>query len=179
MLNFYIFNKFKSFRLLLVIFSILNLQLAHAEQDVSTNLSIDHIMKLKTVNSLALSPKGDWIAYVVTRMDEEKDKKFSQIHMTSTDGKTTLPMTAVYMDASDPQWSPDGKYLAFLGLRGTDKGAKNQVWTLDLRGGEAVQLTDVLQGVNSFRWSPDGTKMALVIKDAKPLNKETNKNTTY
>lgn len=179
MLNFYIFNKFKSLRLLLVIFSILNLQLAHAEQDVSTNLSIDHIMKLKTVNSLALSPKGDWIAYVVTRMDEEKDKKFSQIHMTSTDGKTTLPMTAVYMDASDPQWSPDGKYLAFLGLRGTDKDAKNQVWTLDLRGGEAVQFTDVLQGVNSFRWSPDGTKMALVIKDAKPLNKETNKNTTY
>ena len=179
MLNFYIFNKFKSLRLLLVIFSILNLQLAHAEQDISTNLSIDHIMKLKTVNSLALSPKGDWIAYVVTRMDEEKDKKFSQIHMTSTDGKTTLPMTAVYMDASDPQWSPDGKYLAFLGLRGTDKDAKNQVWTLDLRGGEAVQFTDVLQGVNSFRWSPDGTKMALVIKDAKPLNKETNKNTTY
>jgi hypothetical protein len=72
MLNFYIFNKFKSLRLLLVISSILNLQLAHAEQDVSTNLSIDHIMKLKTVNSLALSPKGDWIAYVVTRMDEEK-----------------------------------------------------------------------------------------------------------
>ena len=178
MLNFYIFNKFKSLRLLLVIFSILNLQLAHAEQDVSTNLSIDHIMKLKTVNSLALSPKGDWIAYVVTRMDEEKDKKFSQIHMTSTDGKTTLPMTAVYMDASDPQWSPDGKYLAFLGLRGTDKDAKNQVWTLDLRGGEAVQFTDVLQGVNSFRWSPDGTKMALVIKDAKPLNNETNKNST-
>ena len=179
MLNFYIFNKFKSLRLLLVIFSILNLQLAHAEQDISTNLSIDHIMKLKTVNSLALSPKGDWIAYVVTRMDEEKDKKFSQIHMTSTDGKTTLPMTAVYMDASDPQWSPDGKYLAFLGLRGTDKDAKNQVWTLDLRGGEAVQFTDVLQGVNSFRWSPDGTKMALVIKDAKPLNNETNKNSTY
>ena len=113
MLNFYIFNKFKSLRLLLVIFSILNLQLAHAEQDISTNLSIDHIMKMETVNSLALSPEGDWIAYVVTRMDEKKDKRFSQIHMTSIDGKTTLPMTAVYMDASDPQWSPDGKYLSF------------------------------------------------------------------
>jgi Tol biopolymer transport system component len=56
----------------------------------------------------------------------KKDKKFSQIHMTSTDGKTTLPMTAVYMDASDPQWSPDGKYLAFLGLRGTDKIRKTK-----------------------------------------------------
>ena len=175
MLNFYILNKFKSLRLFLVIFSILNIQLAHAEQDNPTNLSIDHIMKMKTVNSLALSPKGDWIAYVVTRMDEEKDKKFSQIHMTSTDGKTTLPLTAVYMDASNPQWSPDGKYLAFLGVRGTED-TENQVWTLDLRGGEAVQFTHVLQGVNSFRWSPDGTKMALVIKDAKPLTNASDKN---
>jgi len=135
MLNFYISNKIRLFNLLLVIFSLFNLELAYAGQDNTSNLSIDHIMKMKTVNSLALSPEGDWIAYVVTRMDEKKDKRFSQIHMTSTDGKTTLPMTAVYMDASDPQWSPDGKYLAFLGSRGVDKDTKNQVWTLDLRGG--------------------------------------------
>jgi len=176
MLNFYISNKIRLFNLLLVIFSLFNLEFAYAGQDNTSNLSIDHIMKMETVNSLALSPEGDWIAYVVTRMDEKKDKRFSQIHMTSIDGKTTLPMTAVYMDASDPQWSPDGKYLAFLGSRGVDKDTKNQVWTLDLRGGEAVQFTNVPQGINSFHWSPDGTKMALVIKDAKQLNNASDEN---
>ena len=82
-----------------------------------------------------------------------------------------LPLTEHY----HPQWSPDGKYLAFLRVRGTED-TENQVWTLDLRGGEAVQFTHVLQGVNSFRWSPDGTKMALVIKDAKPLTNASDKN---
>jgi len=171
-------NKFILIQLFLFSFSLLNFQIASAKQAKTINLSIDHIMKMKSVESLALSPDSKWIAYVVTRVDEEKDKKFSQIHITSIDSKTTLPMTAVYMNASDPQWSPDGKYLAFLGVRGTDKDTENQVWTLDLRGGEAVQFTNVPQGVNSYRWSPDGTKMALVIKDAKPLTNASDENSS-
>ncbi len=171
-------NKFILIQLFLFSFSLLNFQIASAKQAKTINLSIDHIMKMKSVESLALSPDSKWIAYVVTRVDEEKDKKFSQIHITSIDGKSTLPMTAVYMNASDPQWSPDGKYLAFLGVRGTDKDTENQVWTLDLRGGEAVQFTNVPQGVNSYRWSPDGTKMALVIKDAKPLTNASDENSS-
>jgi len=171
-------SKFILIQLFLFSFSLLNFQIASAKQAKTINLSIDHIMKMKSVESLALSPDSKWIAYVVTRVDEEKDKKFSQIHITSIDSKTTLPMTAVYMNASDPQWSPDGKYLAFLGVRGTDKDTENQVWTLDLRGGEAVQFTNVPQGVNSYRWSPDGTKMALVIKDAKPLTNASDENSS-
>ena len=171
-------SKFILIQLFLFSFSLLNFQIASAKQAKTINLSIDHIMKMKSVESLALSPDSKWIAYVVTRVDEEKDKKFSQIHITSIDGKSTLPMTAVYMNASDPQWSPDGKYLAFLGVRGTDKDTENQVWTLDLRGGEAVQFTNVPQGVNSYRWSPDGTKMALVIKDAKPLTNAPDENSS-
>ena len=171
-------SKFILIQLFLFSFSLLNFQIASAKQAKTINLSIDHIMKMKSVQSLALSPDSKWIAYVVTRVDEEKDKKFSQIHITSIDGKSTLPMTAVYMNASDPQWSPDGKYLAFLGVRGTDKDTENQVWTLDLRGGEAVQFTNVPQGVNSYRWSPDGTKMALVIKDAKPQTNAPDENSS-
>ena len=171
-------SKFILIQLFLFSFSLLNFQIASAKQAKTINLSIDHIMKMKSVESLALSPDSKWIAYVVTRVDEEKDKKFSQIHITSIDGKSTLPMTAVYMNASDPQWSPDGKYLAFLGVRGTDKDTENQVWTLDLRGGEAVQFTNVPQGVNSYRWSPDGTKMALVVKDAKPLTNAPDENSS-
>ena len=171
-------SKFILIQLFLFSFSLLNFQIASAKQAKTINLSIDHIMKMKSVESLALSPDSKWIAYVVTRVDEEKDKKFSQIHITSIDGKSTLPMTAVYMNASDPQWSPDGKYLAFLGVRGTDKDTENQVWTLDLRGGEAVQFTNVPQGVNSYRWSPDGTKMALVIKDAKPQTNAPDENSS-
>ena len=97
MANFYIASKFIFIQLFLFSFSLLNLQIARATQAQTTNLSIDQIMQMKTVGSLALSPDNKWIAYVVTRIDEKEDKKFSQIHITSVDGKTTLPMTAVYL----------------------------------------------------------------------------------
>jgi len=42
------------------------------------------------------------------------------------------------------------------------------LWLLDRRGGEAQQLTEVKQGVQSYEWSPDGKRLALVIRDPLP-----------
>jgi dipeptidyl aminopeptidase/acylaminoacyl peptidase len=55
--------------------------------------------------------------------------------------------------------------LAFLSDRTEDK---DQVFTLFLQGGDAVQRTEVKQGVKSFEWSPDSTRLVLVLKDPKP-----------
>ena len=142
------------------------LQAGDGEKPVS--LSIDHLVGMQTPSDVQLSPDGNWVAYVVRRNDMKKDRSFSQIWMTSTDGKTTLPMTASYASASSPRWNPDGSTLAFLGVRGSDKDAKSQVWLLNRQGGEALQYTDVKQGVSGFAWSPDGTRMVLTIRDPKP-----------
>lgn len=131
----------------------------------SDRFSIDHILGLKTPGSIAISPDGKWVAYVVSRLDEEEDKGFSQIWMTSSDGEVTIPMTASYAGAGSPQWSPDGAKLGFVGTRGDDEDAKAQVWLLDRRGGEAVQYSHVEQGVDGFLWSPDGSQMLLEITD--------------
>ncbi len=149
--------------------------LAQSSKTSPDRFSIDHIMKMKRVSDIALSPDGTWVAYVVERMDEEEDKKYKQIYMSSMDGQTTLPMTASYANAGAPAWSPDGKYLSFLGVRGEDKKAKSQVWLLDRRGGEAQQHTNVKQGIDSYVWSPVGSKMVLVIQDPKPEKEETSK----
>lgn len=136
--------------------------------DKSKLLTVDHLMQMKTIRDIQISPDGKWVAYVVRRIDEEKDRSFSQIWMSSVDGKVKLPMTASYTNASSPRWSPDGSTLAFMGVRGDDEDASSQVWTLDRRGGEAQQYTDVEQGVDSFVYSPDGSRMVLVIQDKKP-----------
>jgi dipeptidyl aminopeptidase/acylaminoacyl peptidase len=43
---------------------------------------------------------------------------------------------------------------------------------LNRNGGEAQQLTHILQGVESYEWSPDGKKLLLVLRDPKPEDLE-------
>ncbi len=77
-------------------------------------------------------------------------------------------MTAPGSSISRPRWSPDGSYLAFLSQREWQQGpgvGGQQVYALDLRGGEGVQLTSVRQGVEGYEWSPDGKRLVLVVRD--------------
>jgi Tol biopolymer transport system component len=74
-------------------------------------------------------------------------------------------MTRKDASSSSPRWSPDGKWLAFLSARNE---GESQVWLLNRQGGEAEQLTDIKQGVEGFTWSPDGSKLALLIQDPTP-----------
>ena len=149
--------------------------LSAAETSNSSAITIDKLMQLQQPSDLQLDPSGQWLAYVLKRYERKQDKSLQQIWMTSVDGKTTLPLTAEYTDASHPRWSPDGTTLAFLGKRGQAdelKDAENQVWLLDRRGGEARQYTHVEQGVDAFEWAPDGSKMLLVLTDPKPKDKD-------
>ncbi|PYU78524.1 MAG: S9 family peptidase [Acidobacteria bacterium] len=42
-------------------------------------------------------------------------------------------------------------------------------------GGEAVRLTETVQGVNDFEWSPDSARLVLVLQDPKPEDIESAK----
>ena len=173
-------NMINNNRAVLVVatFSILGSFTAAASEEnkaASSQLTVDHILKLQRPSDIRISPDGGWIAYKVSRNDEKKDKSFSQIWMSSVDGKSTVPMTASYTNASSPRWNPSGSTLAFLGKRGDDKKAKSQVWLLDRRGGEAQQYTSVKQGVKGFAWAPDGKSMVLSIQDPKPEDKDDEK----
>jgi dipeptidyl aminopeptidase/acylaminoacyl peptidase len=55
-----------------------------------------------------------------------------------------------------PQWSPDGKTLAFL----SNRGGAAQVYTMAADGGDAAALTNRKNGVDIFHWSPDGHAIA-------------------
>jgi len=56
-----------------------------------------------------------------------------------------------------PAWSPDTVHIAFVGVR---EGRTN-LYMVDLRTGELVQLSDGFYDVEDPDWSPDGSRIAL------------------
>ncbi|MBY0434181.1 MAG: S9 family peptidase, partial [Cyclobacteriaceae bacterium] len=70
---------------------------------------------------------------------------------------TTTPMQLTFGDKNDgqPQWSPDGKQVAFVR---TDND-KPQIWLLPMTGGEAYAITKNEFGATRPRWSPDGKRI--------------------
>lgn len=139
-------------------------------QENKRAIGIDDLIHLNQVKDIQISPEGDWIAFVRKSVDTLKDKYTSRIWMIPSSGGEAIPMTSAFYDASNPRWSPDGKYLSFSAARGED--AKAQVWTLNRLGGEAEQITDIKQGISGYEWAPDGKRLLLLIKDAEPESNE-------
>jgi len=114
----------------------------------------------------AISPDGEWVAYVVTGTNLEEDRLQSdlwRVRYADAGDRTQLTHTPED-DEWRPRWSPDGRTLAFLSDRGGDD-ATTQVWLVPAAGGEARPLSDLPGGVEDYVWSPDGTRMALIAMD--------------
>ena len=119
---------------------------------------------LRGVNDPQLSPDGRWVVYTVHTTDVEKDKHATNLWLASVDGSSNRALTFGDKNQSGPRWSPDGKRLAFLSGRGDeDKG--DQLWILDMAGGEAHQVTALKGDVGDFAWAPDGQHLVLVVQD--------------
>jgi len=130
-----------------------------AAAQTKRHLGPDDFYRMREVGDPQISPDGKWIAYTVTTMNRELDRRETQIWTVDWEGTQTLQMTYGPESASSPRWSPDGKYLSFLSSHKDDKGeGKTQIWLLDRRGGEAQPLTDVKRDLEGYVWSPDGKK---------------------
>jgi dipeptidyl aminopeptidase/acylaminoacyl peptidase len=121
-------------------------------------LVIDDLYQLRTVAEPQVSPDGAWVAYSVTRPHRERDAEESDIWMVSWDGRQDVQLTRSAGNETQPRWSRDGRYLAFLADRGDPK-EESQIRVLDRTGGESRQLTQQPGGVTSFSWSPDGRQI--------------------
>jgi dipeptidyl aminopeptidase/acylaminoacyl peptidase len=122
------------------------------------------VFRLANLSSPKVSPDGAWVAYVLSTVDSTKNKRNSDLWMTSWDGTQSIQLTSSPDGESQPRWSPDGKYLSFVSAR---QGATSaQIWLMDRRGGEGKQLTTLKADLQDYVWSPDGKKIALVIQSA-------------
>jgi dipeptidyl aminopeptidase/acylaminoacyl peptidase len=121
------------------------------------------MMKVKGVSDVQVSSDGRHVSYTVSEavMTDDRSEYLTQIYVANTDGSGGRQVTFGDKSNSNPQWSPDGRVLAFASSR---SGKKN-IWLLPVDGGEAQQLTDVKTGVGQFKWSPTGEQIAFLMSD--------------
>ncbi len=130
-------------------------------------VTVADLEALREVTDPQLSPDGKWVAYAVSAVDTVRDEDDTDIWMTSWDGARSVRLTHSQADEHAPRWSADGHYLGFLSDR-DDPHESDQLWLLDRTGGEAERVTDLPGGVSDYAWSPDGARLALIVKDPDP-----------
>ena len=118
--------------------------------------------KIVRVSDPQISPDGKSLVTVVTKPDYANDLNVSELALVDiASGKTHL-LTHGRKNASFPRWSPGGDRLAFLAADG-DK--HNQIFVLEMAGGDALQVTKSPTPVQQFAWKPDGSALAYAAAD--------------
>ena len=141
-------------------------------QTAKRAITLDDHSRIINVGDPQRSPDGLWVAYTVTTIDAEKDRRNTDVWMVKWDGSEQLQLTSSPDGESSPRWSPDNKYLAFVASRGTEEEKKKggQIWLLNRAGGEAQKVSDHKGGVGDIQWSPDSTRLLFTAEDEDPAD---------
>jgi dipeptidyl aminopeptidase/acylaminoacyl peptidase len=127
--------------------------------------TIDDLLTIKSVGGTQISPDGKWVAYTVGYGDFKQDAFINQIWLAQTESGKTFQLTRGEKSSTNPRWSPDGQWLAFLSNRQEDK---NQIFVISPLGGEAQQLTKSETAISNFSWSEDGKTIAYTATEPAP-----------
>ncbi len=155
----------------LVVIAILLISIAaHAADE--RGITPEDYFAFQFISDPHISPDGKSVAYVLTVIDQKKNRREPSIWLVPADGsEAPRRISADGFNSTAPRWSPDGKTLAFLSTRALAGSAEPaageashpQIYLLPMMaGGEALALTKLKNGVRSYQWSPDGARIVCV-----------------
>lgn len=138
-----------------------------------TKLSIEKLLSFQYPQHASLSPDSRQIVFTVRQANFIKSLYNTFIWKIAVDGakpEQFLP----FPDCTDPQWSPDGRFLAFLmkpepdDKTNQDSISTPQIWFVPAVGGEKYRLSVAPHGVEKFVWAFDGRAIAYITKEILP-----------
>lgn len=91
----------------------------------------------------------------------DADTRTSEVVVACSDGTGLGVVSPDEMVSGGPSWSPDGRQLAFVGQL---KGARAQVYVVDVDGGNLKQITSDESDVRVI-WRPDGRTLSIQSTD--------------
>ncbi len=150
-------------------------------QSAKPAITLDEYLNTTEITAARLSPDGS-SAVIATESPDWKANVYRHDLWLWTAPAGLRPLTHSGSE-ENPQWSPDGKWIAFVSdraLSGEPAGADGEpesesakadrLWLIPVAGGEALPLFREKLDVHAFAWSPDGA--ALYFSVTVPLTHE-------
>jgi len=150
-------------------------------QPAKPAIALDEFLNTTEITAARLSPDGS-AAAIATESPDWKASIFRHDLWLWTAAAGLRPLTHSGSE-ENPQWSPDGKWIAFVTDRAlpgeaaaaggepeSDAAKADRLWLISVAGGEALPLYREKLDVHAFAWSADGA--ALYYSVTAPLSHE-------
>lgn len=124
---------------------------------LTRTFSVDELLALSRISDPQVSPDGQQAAFSVNLPDAAANRVRQSVYAIDLNGQNMKQATPGTMQAANGRFSPDGRFLYFLGAI----DASPQVWRIALPTGTYEAVTDLPIGVESFEVSPDGRYLLL------------------
>src|SRR5260370_25931789 len=136
-------------------------------------LTLDEFFNSVSYSNVALSHDATSVEIEAERADWDQKifRKDLWLYRDDANGGSLIQLTQSGHD-TEPKWSPDGRWIAFLSERKpasekdsdssdekkkdkSDKGETAQIYLISPTGGEAIPITEGEEEVHTFSWSAD------------------------
>ncbi|MFM7431356.1 MAG: S9 family peptidase [Flammeovirgaceae bacterium] len=130
--------------------------------------TFEEVISLRSVGTVQLSPDGKAVAYTLQTTDWNENRYDTEIWLSLEGGKPFQLTHNPKNSSTNPLFSPNGKWLAFL----SDRGQKNQIYVLRVNGGEAKAITHEEEGISFYEWHPNGKHLIFVKSEKEDKTKK-------
>src|SRR4051794_32900031 len=148
--------------------------MAHPSAQPKRTMSVDDLMKLRSIVDVQIAPDGRRVAYVVSTPNLAKNEHEAALFVVASSGgaSTRLGETVRIFNIPSPRpqlrWSPDGTMLTVIAI----EEGRPEVIGIPVSGAAPEALTKAPEGAFSYEWSPDGTSLAFLTRDPMPRDEE-------
>jgi len=154
---------------------------AVSAQTAKSPPTLDEFFDAVEIRGVRVSPDGRAVAIETARADWDANRFRNDLWLYRDEGFRALVQLTRSGHDHDPQWSPDGRWIAFLSDREAGaqadeaedagkSGKADQVWAIALSGGDPFAVTHGEEKVHAFAWSADSKQIYFATRT--PWSKE-------